>query len=1244
MRLQNILGVGFGWVALWAGPGLAQQIIPDATLGAESSRFTADFQGLVGVDGIEGGARRGNNLFHSFEEFGIVEGRSGYFVVDDLAVQNILARVTGTKGSEILGTLGTRALINDAFLFSPANLFLINPNGIIFGPNARLDVGTSFAATTASGVRFGEQGVFSAEQGNAPPLLTVQPDAFLFTRLAPAGIEMRANAPSPLGGNGFRVNDGQRLLLLGGDVGVDGGGVFALGGRVDVGAVAEPGTVRLQGDGSLEFADGLVRGTVRFEQGAVVQVDGIGGGDIGVTAGEIEVSGGSLLRGGIFPGFGTRDSRAGTVRLEATGTVTVAGAGRRVANVVGTGATGTGGDLVIRAREVVVQDGAQLSASTFGTGDAGNVEITAGDRVLFQDGFAFSSVATGGEGKGGNVVIDAPVLEVLDGAALVASTRGTGDAGNVQITAGDRVLFQDGNAFSSVATGGEGKGGNIVIAAPVLEVRDGAQLIASTDGKGDAGNVLITASERILFQDGDAFSRVEAGGEGKGGNVVIDAPVLEVRDGAALVANTEGTGDAGNVLITASDRVLFQGTNSQFPSAAFSSVEAGGEGNGGNVVIEAPVLEVRDGAQLIASTDGKGDAGNVLITASERVLFQDGNAFSSVATGGEGKGGNIVIAAPVLEVRDGAQLIASTDGKGDAGNVLITASERILFQDGDAFSRVEAGGEGKGGNVVIDAPVLEVRDGAALVANTEGTGDAGNVLITASDRVLFQDGNAFSSVAAGGEGKGGNVVIDAPVLEVLDGAQLLANTRGTGDAGNVQITAGERVLFQNGFAFSSVATGGEGQGGNVVIDAPVLEVLDGAQLVAGTSGTGDAGNVLITAGDRVLLNGTNPTNGRSSAILTSNGTPTVNAGTGTGGNISISAPQLQVSNGAVLNAKTVNDQSGGDITLNLATLNLLSGGQILTTSDSTGPAGTVTLNATDNIRISGTDPTYTARRAEFGTAVAPVTENSGIYIRSTANGPAGNLILNSPQLRLSDNGQIIADSDTATGGNLSFNLNQALLLEGNSLISATAGRNQGAGDGGNINIISSFVIGLPNNNSDIIANAFSGSGGNITINANAILNFQLQDEPNIDILRTNRTNDISASSQFGTNGILTLSGLNTDPSQGTTQLPTSPTDPSNQIDRSCDPQTTRTNRFIITGRGGIPLSPDEPYPDILIPAWVLLPNTPSPQHRSSPISSTSPLEAENWHRDTRGNVVLTTQSKQRSLSSPQFHHANCVKE
>ena len=916
---------------------------------------------------------------------------------------------------------------------------------------------------------------------------------------------------------------------------------------------------------------------------------------------------------------------AGAIALLAKDTTTITGFGVR-SNV--SGGTGQSGNIAIRTGSLAVTDGAQLETSIDGTGAAGNIIISARDRVLFDNGFAFSNVADTGVGTGGTIQIEANSLTVRNNAQLIANTEGTGNAGNVRISTRDRVLFDNGFAFSGVEAGATGNAGTIQIDTHLLEVFNGAQLNANALGTGNAGDVRITASDRVVFSgtsaDGNfasgAASNVGDGNQrilpqGSGGTIQINTHSLEVRDGAQLTASIDGTGDAGNIVINARDRVLFDN------GFAFSSTGAGAIGTGGNIQIDATALEVRNGAQLAASTEGVGDAGNVWITVRDRVLFDNGFAFSNVDTGATGTGGNIHIDANTLDVRNGGQLIANTQGTGNAGNVWITVRDRVLFDAGLAFSSVDAGATGTGGNIQIDANALEVRNGSQLLAVTLGEGNAGNVQISARDRVLFSEQSlAVSSVAATGVGTGGTIQIDANELAVLNGAQLIANTLGTGDAGDVLITTRDRVLFDNGFAFSSVDSGATGTGGNIQIAANTLAVLNGAQLSANTRSTGDAGTVQITAHDAVQVRGTDLF-GRSSGLFTST------AGAGNGGDIRVNTRALQVADGGVVDTQTTNRGNSGEVTIHAATVDLVNGGQLLAVTEGSGRAGSVTVNAAERLTVAGTDATYATRLAQFGDRVAPVSAASGIYVRSQGTGGAGDITVTTPELRM-DRGVISAESAAVDGGNINLNVGRLLLMRRNSLISATAGTAQQGGNGGNITINApqGFIIGVKGENSDITANAFTGSGGRVTIATQGI--FGLQFRPAL-----TRFSDITASSTLGVSGTVAITTLGIDPSRGLQPLPGAPVDPTRQIVQTCVPQgADRTSSFTQTGAGGLPPSPTDPLQsDAVSPAWVTSDRPPSATSAPPTPTSAAPtaiVEAQGWIVDATGAVYLVAENPQ----------------
>ena len=668
------------------------QIIPDNTLPSEASRLNQNK--------IEGGARRGSNLFHSFSEFNIQDQQRVDFV-NPTGIENIFTRVTGGNASNIFGTLGVDGA---------ANLFLINPNGILFDKNARLEIQGSFVGTTANGVQFGNQGIFSATNPQAPPLLlTIQPSALWFNQLNQnAGIQNNS---------GLKVGDGKSLLLVGGNVSMNGGKLNAYGGRVELGGLAESGTVALGVDGdnlSLKFPLNVTRACVYLTNKAGVFVESVGGGNIVVNARNLEISGDSTLSGGIGEGLGTSESVAGDITLNATGEIKVAGGESQVRNLVGKGLQGNGGNITIDSGSFSLQDGASVITSTQGKGKVGNVTVIAKNAVDLANSQIFATVRPGGVGDGGNININTTTLSLRDGAQLQALTSGQGNAGNVTVIAKNAVDLADKGSviFTTVRSGGVGKGGNIDINATTLSLRDGAQLQALTSGQGNAGNVTVIAKNAVdLAGEPTAiFTSVEAGGVGKGGNIEINATTLSLRDGAQLQTITReanstqpaGKGNAGNVNVKVTGAVDIAGKKNEEESGISSEVETGTVGNGGNIFIDSGSFSLRDEALVTASTSGQGNGGNIEINSPKITLDNQGKLNAESASG---NAGNININSDLLLLRHGAQ-ISTTAGTaekaGNGGDIDINSKFIVAIPEENSDISANAY-TGRGGKVQINS-------------------------------------------------------------------------------------------------------------------------------------------------------------------------------------------------------------------------------------------------------------------------------------------------------------------------------------------------------------------------------------------------------------------------------------------------------------------------------------------------------------------------------------------------------------
>jgi filamentous hemagglutinin family protein len=1090
------------------------QSIPDSTLGAERSILlpNVEVRGEI-ADLIEGGAIRGTNLFHSFTEFNVLASQRLYFA-NPLGIESILSRVTGSNPSVIFGTLGVDG---------PADLFLINPNGIVFGETAVLDVAGSFYGTTATAIEIGE-GVFSAVAPAQSQLLSVNPNTSFWNYLT----ERSGNV----------VNRGQ--LAVGGDL------VLA-GHSLDL-----QGPVAAAGDVSLLATD-----TVQIRDTAAVPFIGYAGGDL-LAQGNQQVNVSILTHpeSGLFSGGDMVLRSANPVLGDAH---FAAGGSLRFEQL-----DGTLGDLFSPTDPILYADGdVQFGDATVtslhilaggSVTSTGTITITgAGPAATTINPTTTPDLASITLSDGTTLVIDGsarPTLDIragIDWAALGGSpgnrtvdfdppnSVGTATSSDitlnqVQMNAPDGIVFLS-NQFSpnlALAAGtvevealslddisGDftGNSGSILIdARGDIVVTDE---IATDASSGDVGSITLLAGNDVLLDGGILFSNLLTG-DGAGNDIRITATNVAVTNGAQLQATTEGEGNAGNVVINARDRVIFSGstTDGEFSSAAFSRVGTGATGDAGDVVITANTLEVSDEAFLTANSLGMGNAGNVVINVQDSVLFDNGDATSVIGSEATGNGGNVEITTNSLEVINGGTLDTSVEGNGNAGSVVINARDTVVFDgttaDGRfgsaAFSRIDANATGVGGNVVINAHSLQVSNGARLTASTLGNGNAGNVVINAQGSVSFDgtsaDGElvsaAFSNVGPDAVGDGGNVEIVANSLAVMNGAQLLANTEGEGNAGNVVINASDRVVFSGrtadgelrSAAFSRVNTDATGDAGDVVITANTLEVSDEAFLTADSLGIGNAGNVVIDVQDVVLFD-----NGNATSFI---GPDAI----GNGGNVEITTNFLDISNNALLGTSTLGGGNAGNVVINAreniflnesdilsgvasggignggnieiitSSLAVTNGSQLIASTEGEGNAGNVVINASDRVIFEGRS---IDRELNSG-ALSRVDEG--------ATGDGGDVVITTNSLEVSDRAFLTASSSgNGDAGDIEISTN-FLDVNGNArIISDTAGN----GDAGNILVDAQESV-VSNNGfaTSFVGENATGSSGNIEISTDSL--------------------------------------------------------------------------------------------------------------------------------------------------------------
>ncbi|MEH2286837.1 two-partner secretion domain-containing protein [Nostoc sp.] len=1107
IAIAQVLTCQFAGTIIFSANCAIAQITPDGTLPNNS---TVKLDGNTRI--IEGGTTRGTNLFHSFSEFSVPNGTTAFF--NNLPdIQNILTRVTGNSISNIDGLI--RANLN-----GKANLFLLNPNGIVFGKNGSLDIRGSFVATTANALQFGSLGSFSATNPEAPSsLLTINPSAFLYNQIPTGAIQNNSVAPAGphLAGfdtYGLRVPDGKSLLLIGGNVSMDNGQLNAYGGRIELAGLAAPGSINLaiNGDTFTTQVPELSRSDVFLNNGAIANVSYESGGSIAVNARNIDLLKGSALNGGIEANLGSVTAKAGNITLNATEATRIE-EGSEIRNQVRTNGSGNAGDINIATGLLSVKGGSGIYTRSLGDhsllrpGNAGNININARGQVSFLDGSFGSTTLEPTEptdiGKSGDLQIQADSVLVGNGSQLKVSTLGTGDAGNLTIDARNTVDFYNNSFALSQVEKGEGNGGIIKINTDSLTLNDNSFLSASTLAKGDAGSVKIQAGDTVSFANNSkADTAVQPGGQGNGNDLSIQARSVSVTDGSFLTAGTFGEGNAGNVLIDATDSVLFDGSKSYAASSVGLRDYGEGSGNGGIVKISTGSLQLTNQAILTAESYGKeGNAGNVIIDARDSVSLSDGSSIKTLLGGQiKGKAGNISISTGSLSVASGSSFQADTYGEGDGGNISIKAKDNVSFiTEGGAYTRVQLGANGKGGNIDVTADSLTLSDGSFLAASTLGQGNSGSVTI-----------NAANAVNLSGVSKEG---------------------------------------FPGGI-YSEVATiQPNSNGGNVNITARSLKVTDGARLATSTNGNGNAGSVNINATDFVLFDGVSSNNNRSGAYSL-----VLPLGTGAANDININTGSLFLRNGGILSAGTQGEGNAGKINLFAQDMVSIDG------ASANGLPSTIESKVAENAVGNGGDVDVTTRSLF-------ITNGAELSSSSQGNGTAGNLTVNANLIDLDNRGKISADT-IAGQGNINLNPRNLLLMHRNSEITTKASGNNITGGNITIDGKNAFVVAAANENNNIRADSENFRGGNITINVAQIFGFQ---SPTTSFPLINSITATGASSDLS--GNIQINTFDTDPSKGLVSLTADVVDVARLVDDNICARTAKSS-FTYTGSGGLPPSPN----------------------------------------------------------------------
>jgi len=709
----------------WNSVGLAQ-VEPDSSLGAESSITESVGQNTR----ITGGAKRSDSLFHSFEEFSIPEGASVFFANPE-DVRSIFSRVTGAEASEIFGTLGVEGF---------ASLFFLNPNGVIFGPNAQLAIPGSLYVSTGNELDF-DGYVFSAAAPRAvPPILTVNVPVGLGLGSNPGPIEVRGsgrdifflantqfNSPSfPFEPAGIQAGPTGQLALIGGNIIFDGASIDAFAGSVYL-LASDSTTVPIRFENGFVFdpePGSLNRDIDLMNRSSITSSFG---GDISVAARNLSLSEGSL----ILTSSLTPMAPGGDVAINLEGDLTFVQGDRSLLSTLD--------DAIARPRVIYTR--------TISDMPAGSIDISA-ENVTVADFYAIRST-TFGNGQGGDITINARDRLAVIGEPLFPNTFT-----NASIVATTSVLAANGG---TLFIAGLGDSGDVDISGSKLLVTEGGSILTLTVSLGSGQDLTATFDDIILTGRGvvdpsnnssvsSTLGSVTAGvSPNSAGQVTVRTESLLIDDGAALSSNGSGSGSAGSLDILASS-ITVTGTSFEEPSKIVSAVEF-------NNSFFTALFE-----GFGAPVEPSGRAGTVSIE-SNNISVSDSAVISTINEGTRSGGGDILIDTDRLSI-DNSGFVTATTRSQNGGNISIFDADSIVIANGGITA--ESLESGNGGSIEIDAETL-VLDSSAIIQANAGLGRGGNITISSDAFIQAPD----SDIEASGELGLGVIVIDSPETDFL---------------------------------------------------------------------------------------------------------------------------------------------------------------------------------------------------------------------------------------------------------------------------------------------------------------------------------------------------------------------------------------------------------------------------------------------------------------------------------------------
>ncbi len=685
----------------------AGEIVLDGTMGPKGTLPGTNTNFHIGA---EFGKQVGNNLFHSFGKFNVNTGESATFT-GPAVIDNVISRVTGGNRSCINGPLRSE--------IESANLWFINPNGVLFGKNASFAVDGSVHIGTADYLTLGDSGRFDAVNPGKSFLKSSPPEAFGFLAHASSAPPGSINIDR----SKLTVGTDETLSLVGRDISIKGATLQADSGRINIAGVGNPETNR----------------------------------KVTIAASGLDIQ-----------GFG----RQGRIDMDSA-----------KLNVSDESTENGSGTVFIRGGRLQVEDSTIEADNTGKDGNETGISAVLSERVRLSGSKSIITTSTTGRGDAGSITVSAPSVWLENGAAIKANTAGKGgDAGDINIK-GARVFVTGGSEIRSSTTSDMGNGGRISLTADDTIVVTGhspaareSKISSSTASEKAAGKVILSAPT-IRIEDGGIIQATSTS-PGSAGDITLEkVKHLVVSSGAQIINRTSDRGPGGTVKIDASSgevRITGQST-------AINSNTEGAARHSGKVDITARHLTIDNGAKITASTSGAGKGGNISISANDIEITDGGSISARSESKDSGPSGNITIKnADTMRLRNGGEISVETSGA-KAGNIIVEAGTLVHLRNKSKISTSANEGKGDGGNITIDKPTFTVLDGGSKILANAEAGKGGTINITTDFFFAPQDTcpdtscvNAFANKERGGID--GKVNISATDANVVSGMLALSES------------------------------------------------------------------------------------------------------------------------------------------------------------------------------------------------------------------------------------------------------------------------------------------------------------------------------------------------------------------------------------------------------------------------------------------------------------------------------------